>query len=105
MLNNRRPGSKAGNLRRTVMKLTDFTTLTFDMMGTLIDYEAGFIAWFRKHAAAGRGDIADNQILEALARAEEVLQRDKPHPPFTRMLPLMYLAVASEFSLQHEQQL
>ena len=81
------------------MKLTDFTTLTFDMMGTLMDYEAGFIAWFRKHAAAGRPDVADNQILEALARAEEVLQRDKPHPPFTRMLPLMYLAAASEFSL------
>ena len=73
------------------MKLTDFTTLTFDMMGTLMDYEAGFVAWFRKHAAAGRADVADNQILEALARAEEVLQRDKPHPPFTRMLPLMYL--------------
>ena len=69
------------------MKLTDFTTLTFDMMGTLMDYEAGFVAWFRKHAAAGRADVADNQILEALARAEEVLQRDKPHPPFTRMLP------------------
>jgi putative hydrolase of the HAD superfamily len=87
------------------MKLTDFTTLTFDMMGTLMDYEAGFIAWFRKHGAADRADVADRQILEALARAEEVLQRDKPHPPFTRMLPLMYLTVASEFSLPQDKDL
>jgi len=87
------------------MKLTDFTTLTFDMMGTLMDYEAGYIAWFRKHAAAGRADIADHQILEGLARAEEVLQRDKPHPPFTHMLPLMYLAVASECSLRQDKDL
>jgi len=49
------------------MKLTDFTTLTFDTMGTLMDYEAGFRAWFRKHTAAGRPDIADSRILEALA--------------------------------------
>src|SRR6185312_6236058 len=91
--------------RGAPMKLTDFTTLTFDMMGTLMDYEAGFIAWFRTHAAADRPDVADTQILEALARAEEVLQRDKPHPPFTHMLPLMYLAVASEFSLRQDKQL
>jgi hypothetical protein len=51
------------------MKLTDFTTLTFDMMGTLMDYEAGFVAWFRKHAAAGRADVARSDP-EALARAE-----------------------------------
>ncbi len=65
----------------------------------------GFVGWFRKHAAAGRADVADNQILEALARAEEVLQRDKPHPPFTRMLPLMYLTAASEFSLPQDREL
>src|SRR5215813_12452597 len=87
------------------MKLTDFTTLTFDMMGTLMDYEAGFTAWFRRHAAVGRPEIADTAILEALARAEEVMQRDKPHPPFTHMLPLMYLAVASEFSLPQDKEL
>jgi putative hydrolase of the HAD superfamily len=87
------------------MKLTDFTTLTFDVMGTLMDYEAGFIGWFRQHAAGNRPDIADNQILEGLARAEERLQQDSPHPPFTRMLPLMYLAVAGEFGLPPEKDL
>lgn len=84
------------------MKLRDFTTLTFDMMGTLMDYEAGFIAWFRTHACPDRPDIADNRILEALAQEEERLQHDKPHPPFTRMLPKMYLAVAKEFSLTQD---
>lgn len=84
------------------MKLTDFTTLTFDMMGTLMDYEAGFIAWFRAHACRDRPDIADNRILEGLAREEERLQHDKPHPPFTRMLPKMYLAVARELGLPQD---
>ena len=87
------------------MKLTDFTTLTFDMMGTLMDYEAGFIGWFRRHACPGRADIADNAILEGLAREEERLQHDKPHPPFTKMLPLMYLAVARELGLKQDQAL
>jgi len=79
------------------MRLTDFTTLTFDMMGTLIDYEAGFIAWFRRHA--GRPDIADQRFLESMAQEEERLQQDKPHPPFTRMLPRMYLGAARGLGL------
>jgi putative hydrolase of the HAD superfamily len=81
------------------MQLTDFTTLTFDMMGTLIDYETGFIAWFRRHAATQRPDIADERFLESMAQQEERLQQDKPHPPFTRMLPLMYLGAAKALGL------
>src|SRR5262249_45454295 len=84
---------------------TDSPPLPSEVMATLMDYEAGFIAGFRKNAAVGRPDIADNQILEALARTEEALQRQKPHPPFTRMLPLMYLAVASEYSLSQDKEL
>jgi hypothetical protein len=29
------------------MKLRDFNTLTFDVVGTLIDFETGILDWFR----------------------------------------------------------
>ena len=81
------------------MKLTDFNTLTFDVMGTLMNYEAGFIAWFRGRAGAARPDISDQRFLESMASEEERLQHETPNLPFMQMLPLMYLGAAKELGL------
>ena len=52
------------------MQLTDFSTLTFDCYGTLIDWEAGIVAalgpWSARH---GLG-LDDAALLDAFARAE-----------------------------------
>lgn len=50
--------------------LTDFKGITFDIIGTLADYEAGLIAWCRPHLPE---DLTDNQILECFAEVEKEL--------------------------------
>ncbi len=52
------------------MTLQDFTTLTFDIIGTLIDFETGVITWMKPRLQEVRPDISDEDILQAHARAE-----------------------------------
>ena len=77
------------------MKLGDFDTLTFDVVGTLIDFETGILDWFRP--ALGRHGVSktDEEILSAFAAAEDGYQRETPEKPFTEMLPLIYRDMAS----------
>src|SRR5262245_14743262 len=97
MLDDCRFGGRTG--QRAAMKLTDFNTLTFDVMGTLMNYEAGFTTWFRKQAGAARPDISDQRFLERMAEEEERLQQETPNLPFMQMLPLMYLGAAKALGL------
>ncbi|RPI43887.1 MAG: haloacid dehalogenase type II [Betaproteobacteria bacterium] len=60
------------------MKLTDFTTLTFDCYGTLIDWEAGLLSelrpWLQRHGK----DVAETAVLEAFGVAEAHAQASAP---------------------------
>ncbi len=75
--------------------LTRFTTLTFDVVGTLIDFETGILNWFRPRV----GGVSDDEILERFARAEDALQCSRPTLPFTQMLPLIYPEMAQALGL------
>ena len=46
------------------MALSDFSTLTFDVIGTLIDFEAGILQWMRPRLQAAKADITDDEILQ-----------------------------------------
>jgi hypothetical protein len=46
------------------MALTDFNTLTFDVIGTLIDFEAGILQWMRPRLQAAKTDMTDDAILQ-----------------------------------------
>lgn len=81
------------------MALGDFRLLTFDIMGTLIDYEAGILAYLRDVARAAGLTLTDRQLLEALARAEEAENRKAPAVPYTRLLEPVYQRLAHEFGL------
>jgi phosphoglycolate phosphatase-like HAD superfamily hydrolase len=48
------------------MALTDFSTLTFDVIGTLIDFEAGILQWMRPRLQAAKADITDDEILRVM---------------------------------------
>ena len=50
--------------------LTGFRGITFDIIGTLIDYETGLLAWLRPRVPK---DLTDNEILECFARVEKQL--------------------------------
>jgi putative hydrolase of the HAD superfamily len=51
------------------MSLLRFKALTFDVVGTLIDFEGGMIAYIRKTSKANASRLADDAILEAYRRS------------------------------------
>ncbi|QVQ50005.1 HAD-IA family hydrolase [Spiractinospora alimapuensis] len=81
------------------MSISDHRVLTFDVVGTLIDFETGILTYIRPLAArAGyRGD--DRALLAAFGRAEGVQQRETPEMPFTQMLAPIYRRLAGELGI------
>lgn len=74
------------------------TTLSFDVVGTLIDFETGILEWFQPWLREKRKKIDDDEVLRRFARAEDQLQSTEPKLPFTSMLP----RILDELSRQWE---
>jgi putative hydrolase of the HAD superfamily len=68
--------------------------LTFDVVGTLIDFETGILNSLR--SVAGAGGVQDAEILESFARAEHIQAGLTPQMPFTQMLAPIYRRMADE---------
>src|SRR3712207_1071696 len=86
--------------RGAAMRLRDFDTLTFDVVGTLIDFETGILEWFRP--ALRRYGVAktDEEILTAFAAVEDDYQRQAPEETFTEMLPLIFRGMTSRWGIE-----
>ena len=84
------------------MKLTDFKALTFDVYGTLIDWET----WHGgRIKAAGltrltRGTESRNDMLEAHARHESSQQLQTPGMRYQDLLPIVHRRLAEEWGVQ-----
>ena len=74
----------------TKQKLYNFTTLTFDVVGTLIDFEAGILSWFSSNLAERNIKKTEDEILTSFAISEDKYQKETPDQPFTAMLTLIY---------------
>ena len=82
------------------MKFSDFDTLTFDVVGTLIDFETGILGWFRPTLTRYGVSKTDEEVLTAFAAVEDRYQRESPEMPFTEMLPLIYRDMASGWGIE-----
>jgi putative hydrolase of the HAD superfamily len=51
------------------MPLLGFKVMTFDVVGTLIDFEGGMIAYIRKTSGRSAAELADDAILESYRRS------------------------------------
>jgi 2-haloacid dehalogenase len=71
---------------RPALDLGEFSALTFDCYGTLIDWEAGILAALRPWAAAHRVKVDDEALLAAFGRAESRREADDPTAPYPRIL-------------------
>lgn len=78
------------------MKLTDFTTLTFDCYGTLIDWEAGILAVLRPWAAEHGLGSSDDALLETFGRHETRVQQENPAMLYSDVLRQVQRAVAGD---------
>jgi putative hydrolase of the HAD superfamily len=82
------------------MRLRDFNTLTFDVVGTLIDFERGILDWFRPALRWYGAAKTDEEILTAFATVEDDYQKKAPKKTFTQMLPLIYRGMASKWGIE-----
>ena len=85
------------------MRVSDFSTLTFDCYGTLIDWESGMVAGLKPltdKVAAQRGTpLTRNEILEAHARQESTHQRQTPSKLYSDLLACVYRRLAEEWGV------
>ena len=80
-------------------KFNEFNTLTFDVVGTLIDFESGILEWFTPTLKTKNADKSDEEILTTFAICEDKYQRETPDQPFTAMLPMIYRDMASGWDI------
>jgi len=79
------------------------TTLTFDVVGTLIDFETGILEWFQPWLRERRKRIDDEEVLRRFARAEDQLQATEPKLPFTAMLPRIHGELARQWEIDSDE--
>jgi 2-haloalkanoic acid dehalogenase type II len=82
------------------MRLTDFKALTFDVYGTLIDWESGMIAGLKPLTDQLASPPERNAILEAHAFHESTTQRMTPAKSYRLVLATVYKRLAEEWDLQ-----
>lgn len=80
------------------MKLTDYKALTFDVYGTLIDWESGMVAGLKPLTDQLDG-ISRNEVLEAHAYHESTTQRWTPAKKYSDVLATVYKRLAEEWKL------
>jgi 2-haloacid dehalogenase len=86
-----RPAASAGPPAATAnngatMRLRDFSALTFDCYGTLIDWETGILTALRPWTAAHGVEVDDEELLAAFGRAESRREAADPTAPYPRIL-------------------
>ena len=77
------------------MPLTDRKVLTFDVVGTLIDFETGILDYVQGRSKT----VSAAAILEAYAIAEDHQHHDTPRLPFPSMMAPMYREMAAKLGL------
>lgn len=80
-------------------KLTDFKALTFDVYGTLIDWETGMVNGLKPLTDKVPG-LTRNQILEAHAWHESTTQAQTPSRLYPAVLATTYKRLAEEWGVQ-----
>lgn len=68
------------------MRLHDFTTLTFDVYGTLIDWEAGILAALQPWLASRGARVEDEALLAEFARIESRWEKERPRMLYPELL-------------------
>ncbi len=84
-----------------VKKLTQFSTLSFDCYGTLIDWESGIWDALQPLIAENhRNDITRDCGLGAFARAESAQEKATPTMIYHEVLRNVHCAIANQFGLK-----
>ena len=80
-----------------MVKLTDFTTLTFDCYGTLIDWESGIFAALQPLLARTGAALDREAALTAFGRHESAQEAETPSMIYSRLLARVHARLAAEW--------
>lgn len=81
------------------MRLSDFKVLTFDVYGTLIDWESGMIAGLKPLTDRVDPALSRDEILQAHALHESTQQSYTPAMRYQDLLPLVYRRLAEQWGV------
>src|SRR5689334_24123058 len=76
------------------MSFRDFKVLTFDVVGTLIDFERGIMESVRRIGGAAAAELTEEEIFEPYKRG-----RDAHHERSSEVMGLVYRHLAKELGL------
>jgi 2-haloacid dehalogenase len=81
------------------MALTDYKALTFDVYGTLIDWESGMVAGLKPLTERVGAGLSREQVLEAHAQYESSTQAQTPAKIYSDLLTVVYKRLAEEWGV------
>lgn len=84
------------------MRLIDFDVLTFDLIGTLIDFEQGVLDFARPRLLRRKPELADREILETYASVQREVRARAPELLFGARLPKIWEGVAAHYGVAVE---
>ena len=81
------------------MRLTDYKALTFDVYGTLIDWETGMVNGLKPLTDQVSRTLSRDEILEAHAYHESSTQMQTPEKIYSQLLAVVYKRLAEEWGV------
>jgi putative hydrolase of the HAD superfamily len=87
------------------MAIHDRKILTFDVVGTLIDFEAGLVNYIRPIAEKAGLRLDNDAILSSFGKAEAIQHGVMAGEAFPKMMAPIYKSMAKELALPDSEQL
>ncbi|MBV9344738.1 MAG: haloacid dehalogenase type II [Gammaproteobacteria bacterium] len=81
------------------MRLHDFSVLTFDCYGTLIDWEAGLVRALQPLVDAGRLTLSRDELLAEFGRHESAQQSATPRMRYPELLATVHRRLAAHWEV------
>ena len=86
------------------LRLSDFDAITFDVYGTLIDWEPSIIAFLRRWGDRNGVSCPEGDLLTAFDRARAEIQKDRPAHLYPEVLRRCFNRISAEFGVALENQ-
>lgn len=81
------------------LRLQDFDAVTFDVYGTLIDWEPAIIAFLSEWAHHWKISVPGQRLLEAFDRARAEIQQERPAHLYPDVLQRCFDRISKEFNV------
>ncbi|GAB3305921.1 HAD-IA family hydrolase [Pseudoclavibacter terrae] len=83
-----------------------YKILSFDIVGTLVDFETGLLDALRASIDFEKHGLTDDQVLQAFGQSEELVQHDQnPGIPWGEILGTAYLDFAPKLGLPADERI